>query len=250
MGRPSDSWGIVKVESGSEFSARVGGLHEQVVETEFLEGWRGGERAGGRVAAQGGAGDGDRSGPAGPRGRDGDAAGAGHGQLRRAHPAADWAGGADAAGASRVRPRHPVLRDRGVVRRVAADAGGGAEGNSARELCADVEGGNEQRRGSGGEIGRAAKELRHRLLRHHAAALAAYGDLGCGHRALAGRDHGGRGEEADQEPRSERAWAAGAAADAGQHVAGGGHDPDEPHRREHGRRGLRHAAGWAQWTKL
>ena len=74
----------------------------------------------------------------------------GTGSYQRASAARTGTGRVHEAGAPRLRPRHSLLRDRRVLRRDAQDARRGAEGHSARQLPADVEGDHARRRGSAG----------------------------------------------------------------------------------------------------
>ena len=62
------------------------------------------------------------------------------------------------------------------------------EGHPARQLPDHVEGDDPGRRRSAEEVRRASHARQHRVLRHHAAALAAHGHLAGRHGALAGRD--------------------------------------------------------------
>ena len=143
--------------------------------------------------------------------RQGDAARVRHRDIQRANAARTRTGRVHEAGAPRLRPRHPLLRDRRVLRRDAQDAGRGAEGHSARQLPADVEGDDARRRQSAGEDRRTAQAREHRLLRRHAAALPARRDVADRHRALAGRDSGSQVEEGRGGARRVGARAAGAA---------------------------------------
>ena len=123
-----------------------------------------------------------------------------HRQLQR--PGTTWAraGRLHAAGAPCVRSRHPLLRDGRIVRRDAQDAGHRLERHSARQLPAHVEGDDPRRCRSAAEVRRAPPPGKHGILRHHAAPLAAHGDMAGRHGALAGRDPRGPVTEGRAQP--------------------------------------------------
>ena len=165
----------------------------------------------------------------------------GTGSYQRPGTARARAGRVHAAGAPCVRSRHPLLRDGRIVRRDAQDAGRRLEGHSARQLSAHVEGDDPRRRRPAAEVRRAPPPREHRVLRHHAAPLAAHGDMADRHGALAGRDPRGPVTEGRAQPWCVGSRTAGAAPGSRQQVAPGRDDSREPHRQEHGRRGLRDA---------
>ena len=72
---------------------------------------------------------------------------------------------------------------------------------------------------------RAAQNSRHRLLRHHAAALAAHGNLAADTRRWQDAILAAEAKKTIVSHGAVGARAAGAAAGAGQQVAGRGHDP-------------------------
>ncbi len=115
----------------------------------------------------------------------GDAPGLRHRQQQRPHPGRARPAGVHAAGALCVRPRHPLLRDIGLLRH-AGPARRGAEGPAARQLYTDEQGDHRAERRSAEALRRYAARLADRVLRHHAAALAAHPRLGGRNRQLAG----------------------------------------------------------------
>ena len=183
----------------------------------------------------------DRPGHAGPVRSESHPACVRHGQHQRPGAARARAGRFHAAGAPCVRSRHPLLRDGRIVRRDAQDAWRRLEGHPARQLSAHVEGDDPRRCRPAAEVRRAPPPRQHGILRHHAAPLAAHGDMAGRHGALAGCDPRGPVTEGRAQPWCVGSRTAGPAPGSRQQVAPGRDDSREPHRQEHGRRGLRDA---------